>query len=42
MDPANILKAQMGELIWTNAILSSQLDAAKKELEELKKPKEKK
>ena len=36
LDPAQIIKAQIGELMWNNAILSSELEKLKKELEEKK------
>ena len=36
-DPAQILKAHIGELMWTNAILASQLEEKTKELEALQK-----
>lgn len=35
-DPAQILKAQIGELMWANAILNAKVEELNKQIEELK------
>ena len=40
-DPAQILKAQIGELMWANAILNARVEELTKQLEDTKKDKKK-
>lgn len=38
-DPAQILKAQIGELMWANAILNAKVEELNQEIEKLKEDK---
>lgn len=42
MDPAQLIKTQMGELIWNNAVLVSKVQELEDKIKDLDKPKDKK